>query len=90
MQVYFISEIKKTKNYSSSPVWRGIYAIQNYLRIVAESLRGFSRKMYVIAHLTQLLYRGRQGEPAILISTLLLRMHGTFVASFVWTSTENE
>ena len=89
MQVYFISEIKKTKNYSSLTVWRGIYAIQNYLRIIAESLRGFSRKMYVFARLNQLLYCGRQGEPAILVSILLLRMHGTYVASFVWTTTEN-
>ena len=29
-------------------------------------------------------------EPAILISRLLLRMHSTYVASFVWTSTKTE
>ena len=73
MQVYFISEIKQTKNYASLTVWQEIYAIQNYLCIVAESLRGFRRKMYVFAPL----YCARQGEPAILVSMLLLRMHGT-------------
>ena len=29
-------------------------------------------------------------EPAILISKLLLRIHSTYVASFVWTSTKTE
>ena len=31
-----------------------------------------------------------QVEPAILMSRLLLCVHGTYVASFVWTSTKNE
>ena len=33
---------------------------------------------------------GRQEEPVILISRLLLRMPGKYVASFIWTSTKNE
>ena len=32
----------------------------------------------------------RQGETTILISRLLLRVYGMYVANFVWTSTKNE
>ena len=35
-------------------------------------------------------YSGRQEEPAILISRLLLRMHRTYAASFICASNKNE
>ena len=36
------------------------------------------------------LFAGDQRSPVIVISRLLLRMHGTYLASLVWTSTKNE
>ena len=37
-----------------------------------------------------MIFSGQQEQPAIIISRLRLRMHGTYIASFVWNYTWNE